>query len=276
VFGKRGLRPGQAGAVDGGVAAAGVLGLVVQDLAVETLAVDRIERQPQRQAFVEQYAERVDVAPPVGRLPGDLLRRHVGRSAEPVSRQRQRVAGTVVEAGEPEVEQHRLAVVAYDHLARLHVPMDEPRFVRHVQRRGQRGDEPQHAVDRACGRCPWFLSLARQGQALPSCGPRAFDQLCQRWSRYVLHREVGSAVGLADLVDGTDRRMREPGSRDRFAAKALADPGRMGDPAMDYLQRDAAAEPILLSEVDGTHAALPEHIEDPEPTDPGWRLATGD
>jgi hypothetical protein len=165
------------------------------------------ERRATGDRFVERGAERVDVRAVVDRQPAarHLFGRRVRRRAEEVVRARQ--AERHVEAGEAEVEQHRLPVRPHDQVLRLHVAMHDASLVRVGQgarhRGRQRRGEPQVVATLRQGslvevqRCPQRTALLAAAR----------DRRRQGRAGHELHAEPRRTVGAhPDLVHPTRSR----------------------------------------------------------------------
>src|SRR6185295_6594248 len=92
--------------------------------------------------------------------------------------------------------------------------------------------------------------------------PPLREEVPQRGSFDVFHRDERSIIVVADLVDFADERMIEAGGRLRFACQppAGAFVGRLG--RRQEFQCGLAIEREILREVDLAHAALPDARED--------------
>ncbi len=91
------------------------------------------------------------------------------------------------------------------------------------------------------------------------------------------HAEMQLAVTLADLVDGDDVRMIEPGSRFTFRSKALHIGSRLPEGWADHLECDAPIGYPPPRPVDDAHPAPSnffEHFTRPESTEVS--VAVGD
>jgi hypothetical protein len=70
------------------------------------------------------------------------------------------------------------------------------------------------------------------------------------------HEKVKEAVGLAEIVDGDDVRVTEPGEEAAFAGKTVSEPG-IGDRWLrEDLEGDKAFEFELAGFINEAHAAL--------------------
>jgi hypothetical protein len=83
----------------------------------------------------------------------------------------------------------------------------------------------------------------------------ALDHLLQRCAFQMLHGDEGSAVLLAEIVDGADVGMIESGSGFCFALKTRESLGILGDGRGKELQRDVAAETRVFCLIGDTHAS---------------------
>ena len=88
--------------------------------------------------------------------------------------------------------------------------------------------------------------------------PVADEQLFERAPVEELHRDVVGALGAAAVEDRDDVRMVETGGALRFAAEALDELLVRRVPVVEQLQRDAAAELLILCEIDVRHPARAE------------------
>ena len=113
--------------------------------------------------------------------------------------------------------------------------MDEPLLVRGVERLGDLREE----VDR-----PLRLECAVLGDDLREVG--ALD---------VAHREEEDTVLLSRLVDRDDVRMVERSGDPRLPQEALTETLVLGELGRDDLERDLAAEPLLVGTVNRAHAS---------------------
>ena len=90
----------------------------------------------------------------------------------------------------------------------------------------------------------------------------ADEQLLERAAVQVLHRDVVGAFGLAAVEDRDDVRVVEAGGALRLAAEALDELVVVGVPLVQELQRHAAAELLVLGEVDVGHPTRAELAQD--------------
>ena len=181
-----------------------------------------LERRLPREALEEHAPERVDVGPAVDRAALDLLGRDVrdGADERPLTRQ-------AADRGEVlrQAEVAQVGVVAgirrpHEHVAGLHVAVDEPERVRRVERGGDLADERDRA-------------LGAQRALLP-------EQLAQVEPVDEAHDEVEHAVVLAHRERRDDVRLVERGGDLRLAQESLAEarvPRELGD---QHLERDLA------------------------------------
>ncbi|MBB4662046.1 hypothetical protein BDZ31_001619 [Conexibacter arvalis] len=88
-------------------------------------------------------------------------------------------------------------------------------------------------------------------------------------ARQPAHDDVQLAVALAGVVDRHDVRMVEGSGGPRLLLEALAEAGIAGQLGREQLERDAAAERLLLGEIDDAHAAATDCPDDPAAGDDG-------
>ena len=74
--------------------------------------------------------------------------------------------------------------------------------------------------------------------------------------------ELPSILGLADLMDGTDVRLVQRGSRSRFLQEPALVEGIATDLGGDELECDGAVEPDVPGPIDHSHAAAADPLED--------------
>ena len=138
-------------------------------------------------------------------------------------------------ARDPEVGHLQASLGIDEHVVRLDVAMDDAVPVREPER----GEDLAGVVDR---------ELDRRG-------PAGDDQLLERATVEVLHRDVVGALGLASVVDRNDVRMREARRVLGLAAEALDELLVAGVALVQDLDRDATAEHLVFGEIDVRHAA---------------------
>ena len=104
------------------------------------------------------------------------------------------------------------------------------------------------------------------------------DQLLERPSLEVLHRDVVGALGLAPVVDRDDVRVGERSRVLRLPAEALDELLVVRMPVVEDLDRDPPAELLVLREVDVRHpsrAELAENVIAPVEERPDHRVRHG-
>ena len=121
--------------------------------------------------------------------------------------------------------------------------MDEPRGVRGAERAGR----------------------VHQRAPADQYGPLGIgEQPAHCLSDDELHREVRAAVvGLSNVVDVRDVRVRERRHRARLAEHALARMRVADGFGQQHLERDVPLEPNVSRAHDGSHSARAEHTLDP-------------
>ncbi len=197
------------------------------------------ERVPPGQRLVEHHAERPDVGAPVGRLATDLLRRGVGEGADggPGTGQ-PRHPGAV---GEAEVEDLHPPVGGEEEVGGLDVAVHDAAGVGGAQAR---------------------RDLAGEGDRRGGQHGAAVEALAQGLALVERHRQERRAVvGLADLVEGADRRVVQRRGGPRFVQEAAAH-RLVGELGGQELQRHQAAELAVARLVDDAHASGTEAGED--------------
>ncbi len=130
-------------------------------------------------------------------------------------------------------------------VGRLDVAVDEPGDVRGVEGGGDLAADVEHPVGAEAA-----LLAQDRGEVRPGD---------------VLHGDVEQAVDLARVVDRDDVGMRERGGDARLAQEALAEVRVVGQIGRDDLQRGAAAQGLVLGQVDDAHAAPTDAVLDPVP-----------
>ena len=161
-----------------------------------------VERETVGEQLVENDADRVEVRSRADGVTLCLLRREVLRGAHDRSRlSHVRRPG----AGDPEVRDLGVVGVVDDHVVGLQITVDHPPAV------GEAGglENLDRDVDRP--------DRVQRGLLA--------DQLLERATRQVLHRDVEGAVVGAAVVDADDVRVLKSSGRLRLATKALDEPG---------------------------------------------------
>ncbi len=90
---------------------------------------------------------------------------------------------------------------------------------------------------------------------------------------HVPHRDVQDAVGLARVVDRDDVRVVEAGGDLGLADEALPERVIIGELGTEDLQRDLAAQPDVLGQVDDRHPTAADHPHHAMPRELGSRPA---
>jgi hypothetical protein len=135
--------------------------------------------------------------------------------------------------------------VVDEDVVRLDVPVDDAVPVGVAERR-------QHLAD----------VRHRDGHG---AGAARDDQLLEGAALDVLHDDVVRALRLAPVVDRDDVRVGEPGGVRRLPAEALDELDVVRVPLVEHLDRDLAAELLVLGEPDVGHAAGAELPLEPVP-----------
>ena len=200
------------------------------------------ERRLAGQALVEQAAERVHVRPSVDVAALDLLGRQVRRRSERGSL-RLRRCPLRQPARQPEVGEVDVLVVVEQHVRRLHVPVHEPLRVRGVERLRDLRDDRQRPrrVERS-------LMPEERAQI------RALDPP---------HRQVQPTFRLPGVMDGDDVRVLERHRELGLAGEARAVAPIPRERRRHHLERDPAAQPHVVGQVDDAHSALADRLLDP-------------
>ena len=165
------------------------------------------QRQLPGQHLVEDDAQRVDVGPVIDlQRPLHLLRGHVVQRAHHLPRPGQReVAGVAAQQlGQAEVGDLHAALAVQQDVLRLDVAVDDALLVGVLQGVADLRHDPQRLLR---------LQVA------------VAQQLPQVDAVHVLHDEVVEAAGLAEIVDGDDVGMAEPGQGAGLAVEALGEGG---------------------------------------------------
>ena len=183
-----------------------------------------------------------EIRPPIDRVTPYLLRRHVRRRPQTGAR---RTEARVSHLGKTKIEDlHRPARYQH-HIARLQVPVHDPR--------GVRARQPQRDLPRDLER------LATGQRPLP------VETGLERLSGVQRHRQEQPPVpGLADFVDGTEIRMVERGGRARFLEEARLGTGVQTVERKQELERDGPAEAGVFGAIDHAHASRAERLQHTE------------
>ena len=196
-----------------------------------------VERTGVGEEFVERHAEREDVRARVDAilLALGLLRRHVVRRAGDLSSDGERRQTLLPR--QTEVGQHRAPVRAHEHVRRLDVPVDHAVLVGVVESVRNLRDDTDHRLD-----------------VLPAETGALRDQLVERLTLDVLHREVlGRTLG-PDREHVDDARVLEPARRGRLLAKPRERPRATGHIVEQDLEGHASIEGCLPGLVHHAHA----------------------
>ncbi len=110
---------------------------------------------------------------------------------------------------------------------------------------------PRRWANRAALRIWIVMSIARIGIERRLLA----DQLLERAPGQVLHRDVVRPVERPAVVHADDVRVLEAGGRLRLAAEPLDEARILGEPLVEQLQRDLAAELLVLGQEHVGHPA---------------------
>ncbi len=187
--------------------------------------------------LVEDHAQRVDVGGGVDRVAFDLLRRHVGGSADHAAGGGQPVL-VVDQLGDPEVEDLRLATVRDQDVVRLEVAVDDLVVVRDPDRRQQLLDQ----VDRDVDAEPAVLIQPRP----------------HRTPVHPLHDDEEDRAVLVEVVDADDAGVVEGSHGGGLAVEALAEAGVARVLVGEDFDRDRDLEPGMGRSIDHSHCASPQ------------------
>ena len=223
--------------------------LNVGDRGAQVLARDLDERRaavgrPAREAVVEQRPERVDVGAPVEREPLRLLGRHVVAGAEHAAGVGER--GGVVDARDAEIGQLGVPVLGQQDVVGLHVAVDHAALVGIGEGRGDLDGDRERLRD---GKA----ALER-------------DPLVQVAPVHQLADDERAPVGLAAVDHGDDPGVRQQSERARLALEAIDRIGRLEAPGVQQLDRDGAAELLVIGLPHARHASAAEQALDAEPS----------
>ena len=141
---------------------------------------------------------------------------------------------------DPEVHDLDLALVGDADVGGLDVAMDDPVAVR---------------VAEPLADLPHDVELPFQGQGLA-----LLDDLLEVGALDELHRDVGLAAVLAQVVDGDDVAVAQPSRRLRLAQEPRLELRRLRQARDHGLERDLAVDHRVVGLVDRTHAAAAQHL----------------
>ena len=199
-----------------------------------------VERHSPYEHFVEDHAERIEIAPLIRWLALGLFGRHVMRSAEDHPRRCECRARGLERFGDAEIEKLgdlvAVAIARHHDVLRLQIAMDYTFAVREHERAPDPFEQPHRAL-----RLPRALSDDHLLEAAP------VDEL---------HDDVESTVGgLSQVVHGHDVRMAQRGRRARFAQKPLDHVGRRNQLGFDELDGNGFVQHQVGATIDRSHSA---------------------
>ena len=197
------------------------------------------ERDLAGEELEEHDPGRIEVRRLVDRGAARLLGREVLRGADDRA-----LLGHLAGSGsrDPEVRHLHDSLGVDDDVVRLDVAVDDAVAVRVAERRED-------------------LPRIRDRDGHRAQAARA-DELLERPALDVLHDDEVGAVELAAVEDRDDIRVREPRGMRRLAPEALDELLVVRVPRVQHLDRDSAAELLVLGEVDVGHAAAAELARD--------------
>ena len=138
--------------------------------------------------------------------------------------------------GDAEVGQLHATFGRDEDVARLHVPVDQARLVRMVERGGHGPPDDQGLVHReAAG---------------------LIEQVAERPTRDQLHHHGGATVAVDGVVDAHDVGVVEPGRGHRLSPEALDHDGVVGQRRLQELDRDLTIEDRVGGHPHLAHAAV--------------------
>ncbi|HEV2764706.1 MAG TPA: hypothetical protein VGV38_17130, partial [Pyrinomonadaceae bacterium] len=196
-----------------------------------------LEGAPAREDFVEDEAERVDVASDRQLLAFELFGGHVGGRAGPHA-----VAEFFRERGQPEVREADVAVLVNHHVGGLEVSVQHAALVHGVQARAQLPPN----LHRLVGRQP----------------PETLQDRGQLLAAHELHRKEVLPLGLADVVDAADVSVRHLPREAHLLVEARERRAVARDALGQELQRDRLLELQVVRAVDLAHAAATQEADD--------------
>ena len=115
----------------------------------------------------------------------------------------------------------------------------------------------------SCAAATACADLNADMQRLSHVDRAAIEHRAQRYAVNVFGGEELRAVGVSDIVDGEDVGVIERGNGTGLALEAAQPLFVRQRPMREHLQRQPAAEPDVLGEVDLRHAARPEWLQHP-------------
>lgn len=244
IFGKRLENDGFESALDFGTPLTWRGGFLIEDHAKEFVVVRTIEGNVSHQALVEHDAHTIDVHTTIEvDVAHRLLWRHIVRSAEDRTGDRQLGAGVVGVARDSKVEDFD-DIAAASSGDEVDVVGFEIAVNHTVLMRGVEGVE-QHGAD-ACD-----LVL---GQS-----PKSFDSLAQRFAREQLHDEEWNPLfGSIEIEDFDDAFVLNRTRSARFATKALNDLSVIDETLVEHFDRDASSCDDVGSSPHAPHPTLAE------------------
>ena len=202
-----------------------------------------IERLLAGGRLVERCAQGKQVGAPIEFFSPSLLGRHVGDRPQGASGTGQVFQGffggggvqvaPVIDLGQPEIEQLHLACLGDEDVGRLDIAVHDAFAVGRIERVGDLDAEIEHEVD---------------GQGL------SVDAVFERLAFEVFHRQVGSAVFFADVVDGADIGVVQRRGGPGLAAEPVEHGKLAADLIGEKFERDEAPQAGVLGLVDHAHS----------------------
>ncbi len=105
-------------------------------------------------------------------------------------------------------------------------------------------------------------NLRHDGQRLARADATGGEQLPQVHAIHEFHDEEIQSIGAAEIMDGNDAWVVEPGQRLGFAGEPFGESGVLTNPGRQNLERDDAVEFLLPGFVHRAHAAAADELED--------------
>src|SRR5262245_58863348 len=106
-----------------------------------------------------------------------------------------------------------------------------------------------------------FAQVLDQPEAAVERQRAAVDMLRERFARHEFHGDERAACMFTDVIDRDYVRMGQSCDRTRLAADSLSQ-DVAPEPLAHELDRDQATEGRISGEVDGTHAAATDSLDD--------------